>query len=132
MLITRAGYQFNICNTNVSPIVRKTIPSKGDQLAVYSRSNYLFGLFNAFGNPAQKGPVDYVIHLGDYIYEYKNGNYGCGNSIGRIPFPERGTYTLHDYQKDLRLTERILILCSVINNFPGFLFGMTTVSLESL
>jgi alkaline phosphatase D len=102
MLITRAGYQFNICNSNVSPIVRKkTIPSKGDKLAVYSCSNYLFGLFNAFGNPAQKGPVDYVIHLGDYIYEYKNGDYGWGNSISRIPFPERGIYTLHDYQKRL-------------------------------
>ena len=53
-------------------------------------SNFPFGFFNAFGNPgrnplpldfrcqsidafelvARKDSVDYVLHLGDYIYEY--------------------------------------------------------------
>jgi len=28
-----------------------------------------FGFFNAFGNPVRKESVDYVIHLGDFIYE---------------------------------------------------------------
>lgn len=36
-----------------------------------------FGFFNAYGNPARKDSVDYVIHLGDYIYEYAgDGDYG--------------------------------------------------------
>lgn len=36
-----------------------------------------FGYFNAFGNPARKDSVDYVLHLGDYIYEYAgDGDYG--------------------------------------------------------
>lgn len=36
-----------------------------------------FGYFNAIGNPARKDSVDYVIHLGDYIYEYAgDGDYG--------------------------------------------------------
>lgn len=30
----------------------------------------------------RKDSVDYVLHLGDYIYEYKNGEYGWGNSLG--------------------------------------------------
>ena len=37
----------------------------------------------------RKDSVDYVLHLGDYIYEYKNGDYGWGNSLGRIPLPDR-------------------------------------------
>lgn len=43
--------------------------------------------------------MDYVIHLGDYIYEYKNGDYGWGQSIGRIPLPDRTIFTLYDYRK---------------------------------
>ena len=37
----------------------------------------------------RKDSADYVIHLGDYIYEYKNGDYGWGNSYGRIPLPDK-------------------------------------------
>ncbi|KAJ9348658.1 hypothetical protein DTO280E4_9283 [Paecilomyces variotii] len=95
-----------------SPIGRtKTSPAAQDSvqninLAVYSCSNYPFGFFNAFGNPVRKDSVDYVLHLGDYIYEYKNGDYvylssGWGNSIGRVPLPGREIYTLYDYRKRL-------------------------------
>lgn len=35
----------------------------------------------------------------DYLYEYKNGDYGWGNSIDRIPLPDREIYTLYDYRK---------------------------------
>lgn len=95
-------YRFSICNSNnTSPIGgTKTTPSKGDKVnkeikvAVYSCSNYPFAFFNAYGNPVRKGLVDYVIHLGDYIYEYKNGDYGWGNSVGRISLPDREIYTL--------------------------------------
>jgi len=52
-----------------------------------------FGFFNAYGNPVRKDSVDYVLHLGDYIYEYKNGDYGWGDSAGRIPLPDRQIYT---------------------------------------
>lgn len=126
MLIKRADYQFNICNSNnVSSIGRtKTIPSKGDKvntsikLAVYSCSNYPFGFFNAFGNPARKDSVDYVIHLGDYIYEDKNGDYGWGNSIGRIPLPDREIYTLYDYRKRLATYRTDLDLLLSRQQFP--------------
>lgn len=36
------------------------------------------GFFNAYGNPARKDSVDYIVHLGDYIYEYGEGGYGYG------------------------------------------------------
>ncbi|KAF2669381.1 hypothetical protein BT63DRAFT_259970 [Microthyrium microscopicum] len=103
---TQYWYQFSVCNSNVSSIVgkTKTTPSANDDLAsvnlaIYSCSNYPFGYFNAYGNPARKSSVDYVIHLGDYIYEYKNGDYGWGQTIQRIPLPDREIYTLYDYRK---------------------------------
>lgn len=77
---TQYYYQFTVCNSNKASILgrTKTTPEKNDKvskvgLAVYSCSNYPFGFFNAYGNPARKDSVDYVIHLGDYIYEYKVG-----------------------------------------------------------
>lgn len=58
-----------------------------------------FGYFNAYGNPARKDSVDYVVHLGDYIYEYAgNGDYGDGRPIGRNTNPPRIIYTLYDYR----------------------------------
>lgn len=99
---TRYYYQFNICNSNKTSVLgrTKTIPDDNDYtakvgLAIYSCSNFrklssksklkqhllmcavAFGYFNAIGNPARKDSVDYVIHLGDYIYEYAgDGDYG--------------------------------------------------------
>jgi len=86
---TRYYYQFNICNSNkTSPLGRtKTAPDTNDYitrvgLAIYSCSNFPFGFFNAFGNPARKDSVDYVVHLGDYIYEYAgDGDYGMSNAL---------------------------------------------------
>ncbi|KAK4441947.1 PhoD-like phosphatase-domain-containing protein [Podospora aff. communis PSN243] len=100
-------YRFSICDSdNHSPVGRtKTIPEKGKKvkrdikLAVYSCSNFPFGFFNAYGNAVRKDSVDYVVHLGDYIYEYKNGDYGWGDALGRVPQPDRETFTLYDYRK---------------------------------
>jgi alkaline phosphatase D len=58
-----------------------------------------FGFFNAYGNTVRKDSVDYVVHLGDYIYEYANGKYGWGNSLGRISLPDKEIYSLYDYRK---------------------------------
>ncbi|KAI0192378.1 PhoD-like phosphatase [Xylaria flabelliformis] len=119
-------YQFSICNSkNKSPIGRtKTIPSKNNKfsepvkLAIYSCSNYPFGFFNAYGNPVRKDSVDYVIHLGDYIYEYANGDYGWGDSYGRIPLPNREIHTLYDYRKRLATYRTDLDLLASHQNFP--------------
>jgi len=104
---TRYYYQFNVCDSdNKSPLGRtKTVPMVDDKVsqvnvAVYSCANYPFGFFNAYGNPVRKDSVDYVIHLGDYIYEYQgNGDYGNGAPIGRIPKPERVIHSLYDFRE---------------------------------
>lgn len=43
-------------------------------IAVYSCSNYPFGYFNAYGVGAKSAAADLMVHLGDYIYEYKEGD----------------------------------------------------------
>ncbi|KAH6640645.1 PhoD-like phosphatase-domain-containing protein [Chaetomium tenue] len=87
-----------------SPLGRtKTIPSKTQKvdrninLAVYSCSNYPEGYFNAYANPVRKESVDYVLHLGDYIYEYKPDS----SIASRNPQPDREIYTLFDYRTRL-------------------------------
>jgi len=117
---TQYYYQFNICGSNKTSVVgrTKTTPDVNDYtaevgLAVYSCSNFPFGFFNAYGNPARKDSVDYVIHVGDYIYEYAgDGDYGYGYSINRIPKPERIITTLDDYRERLATyrTDRDLAL----------------------
>jgi alkaline phosphatase D len=101
----------------------KTTPSPTDSvtgvnLAVYSCSNFPFGFFNAYGNPVRKNSVDYVIHLGDYLYEYANGEYGWGQSIGRVPLPNRQIFTLYDYRKRHATYRTDLDLLASHQNFP--------------
>ena len=122
---TNYYYRFRVCSSNnTSPIGRtKTTPAVSDTvssvgLAIYSCSNFPFGFFNAFGNPVRKDSVDYVIHLGDYIYEYKNGDYGWGQSIGRVPLPDRTIYTLYDYRKRHATYRTDLDLLASHQNFP--------------
>ncbi|KAK3987697.1 alkaline phosphatase [Cladorrhinum sp. PSN332] len=96
---TRYSYQFAICNSNkTSPLgATKTAPSPDSDdldsisLAVFSCSNYPNGYFNAYGNAARKKQHDYVVHLGDYIYE-------SGGSGERAPQPRKVIFTLHDYR----------------------------------
>ena len=104
---TRYFYRFSICDSNYKSTVgrTKTAPAPNDMvskigLAVYSCSNFPFGFFNAFGNPVRKDSVDYMIHLGDYVYEYAGtGDYGYGYSINRVPAPYgRTIYSLYDYR----------------------------------
>ena len=93
-----------------------------------------FGFFNAYGNPVRKDSVDYVLHLGDYIYVYKNGDYGWGNSLGRIPLPDREIVSyglspqrmvtvadkksLYDYRKRIATYRTDLDLLASHQNFP--------------
>ncbi|TKX20144.1 putative PhoD-like phosphatase-3 [Elsinoe australis] len=102
---TRYYYQFSACDGEArSPVGRtKTLPAEDDdvesvKLAVYSCANWPYGFFNAYGNVARKDSVDYVVFLGDYIYEYGPGAVRNGWDIGRIHVPDRDLTTLYDYQ----------------------------------
>ncbi|KMP07668.1 phosphodiesterase/alkaline phosphatase D [Coccidioides immitis H538.4] len=79
--------------------------------------NSPFGFFNAYGNVARKDSVDYVLHLGDYIYEYADGEYGSGKDIGRLSLPDRTIYTLYDYRKRLATYRTDLDLQANHQNF---------------
>ncbi|EPS41442.1 hypothetical protein H072_4661 [Dactylellina haptotyla CBS 200.50] len=101
---TRYYYQFNICNSDVkSPLGRtKTAPEENDRVsrvrfAVYSCAFFTFGYFNAYGQSVRKDSVDYVLHLGDYIYEY--GNSARGPQIGRKFKPDHEIFTLYEYRE---------------------------------
>jgi alkaline phosphatase D len=95
-------YQFN-ANGVRSPIGRtRTLPRgkvDGARLAVVSCSNLPAGLFNVYALIAQRGDLDAVLHLGDYIYEYANGTYGDGSLAGRVPVPDREIVSLMDYRQ---------------------------------
>ncbi|KAJ4253888.1 hypothetical protein NW762_010286 [Fusarium torreyae] len=99
--LTTYNYQFTICDSNnTSPVGRtKTAPREDDDvseinLAVFSCSAYFPGYFNVYGNAARKDKHDFVVHLGDYIYEY--GTYIFASERGTIP--PGTTYTLYDYR----------------------------------
>lgn len=49
------------------------------------------GYFNAYGNAARKDDHDYVVHLGDYIYESAGGDERPHN-------PDHAIFSLHDYR----------------------------------
>ena len=46
------------------------------RLALVSCSNYQAGYFSAYRAIAARTDLDFVLHVGDYIYEYGNGTYG--------------------------------------------------------
>lgn len=89
----------------VSPVGRaRTLPEgKLDTLgiALASCSNYAFGFFNAYDAIARDPAIDFVLHTGDYIYEY-GGKDGWGESvaatIGRSHLPAHEIVTLSDYR----------------------------------
>ncbi|KAK4141138.1 alkaline phosphatase [Dichotomopilus funicola] len=92
------NYQFTICGSEkASPVGRtKTAPAEKDEveqlkLAVFSCSNYPSGYFNAYGNAARKDQHDFVVHLGDYIYE-------SATKGERAHDPSHIIFTLLDYR----------------------------------
>lgn len=80
----------------------KTLPPEGVsrvRLAVVSCSNLPQGFFNAYACIAKRADLDAVLHLGDYIYDYANAQYGDGTAIHRIPAPDKEILTLQDYRE---------------------------------
>ena len=69
-------------------------------LAVASCSNYAFGHFNGYAEIASDPTIDFVVHLGDYIYEHGHEGYGgeFGKRIGRNHHPRHEILTLDDYR----------------------------------
>jgi phosphodiesterase/alkaline phosphatase D-like protein len=87
-----------------SPVGRaKTTAASGTapvKFAVVSCSNYPFGFFHVYRDIANAEPLDAVIHLGDYLYEYGIDGYGgsTGQEIDRNHEPPLEIVTLDDYR----------------------------------
>jgi alkaline phosphatase D len=79
----------------------RTLPAPGVdrlRLGVVSCSNYPFGYFNAYAALARRADLHAILHLGDYIYEYPNAQFGDGSALGRIPEPNKEIVALSDYR----------------------------------
>jgi alkaline phosphatase D len=89
-----------------SPVARtKTLPGADVErlrFATCSCAKYNAGFFNAYGRIAEREDLDFLLHLGDYIYEASNkppASQTPGADIGR-PFDPLGECrTLDDYRR---------------------------------
>jgi phosphodiesterase/alkaline phosphatase D-like protein len=99
-------YGFDVAGT-ASPVGRtRTLARSGKapfKLAFFSCSNYPAGFFNAYKAMADRGDIDFAVHLGDYIYEYGADGYATefGRTVGRVPDPVVEIVTLGDYRARL-------------------------------
>ena len=69
-------------------------------LALFSCANLPFGWFNAYGHAAARNDIDLVVHAGDYLYEYKVGDYPSFKETvpGRDVQPTQELVALADYR----------------------------------
>ena len=76
------------------------------RFGVCSCANYGFGYFHGFRHLAERADLDAVLHLGDYFYEYGNGNYPDPEEQLRMLEPVHETVTLDDYRLRFSLYRR--------------------------
>lgn len=90
------------CGDQVSPTGRtKTLPAGETEhlrFAIYSCAKFSAGYFNGYARMAERLDLDFVLCLGDYIYEYGNDDKGLGAKIGRAFEPAHECRSLADYR----------------------------------
>lgn len=94
-----------------SPVGRTRLapmPNEASKLrfGVCSCANYGFGYFYGFRHMAARADLDAILHLGDYFYEYGNGNYPDAEEQERMLEPPHETVTLQDYRTRYSLYRR--------------------------
>jgi alkaline phosphatase D len=101
-----ATYHYRFAtDAGVSPTGRtRTLPDDAERLrfAFCSCAKYNAGHFNAYGCMADHEQLDFVLHLGDYIYEASNTppkSQTPGADIGRAFDPLGECRTLSDYRR---------------------------------
>ncbi|MEQ9544568.1 MAG: alkaline phosphatase D family protein [Marinobacter sp.] len=95
-------YQFSVGSQRSSVGRTRTFPATQSaaeraRFAVVSCSNYAFGLFSVYKAVSDHADLDFVLHLGDYVYEYGPGEYG--DFPGREPLPAHEMVELADYRQ---------------------------------
>jgi alkaline phosphatase D len=93
------------CEGVDSPVGRTRTLPVGDATAVrfafVSCSNFPYGYFNAYRRIAERHDLDFVLHLGDYIYEYAAGQYSSADpqvAAARAVSPANEIVSLLDYR----------------------------------
>ena len=69
------------------------------RFGLVSCANYEGGFFSAYRHLAARDDLDFVLHVGDYIYEYGPGAYGPGPALGRTHEPAHEIVSLSDYRR---------------------------------
>ena len=88
----------------ISPIGRtRTLPlgpTRRFGVGIFSCSNLPFGHFNAYAHASTRQDLDLVLHLGDYLYEYRVGSYpdAAATVPGRLIQPSHEIISLADYR----------------------------------
>jgi phosphodiesterase/alkaline phosphatase D-like protein len=83
----------------------RTLPSSGAERLRFGQvscAKYNAGYFNAFARLAERDDLDFVLHLGDYIYEASNtppASQTPGADIGRPFDPLHECMSLDDYRR---------------------------------
>ena len=82
----------------------RTAPAAGAavdrlRMGVVSCANWQAGYFSAYRYLADRGDLDVVLHLGDYLYEYAPGEYQARNVVVRPHDPAVEMITLSHYRR---------------------------------
>ncbi|WFB10042.1 alkaline phosphatase D family protein [Streptomyces sp. LX-29] len=100
-----SAYYFRFAAGGVtSPVGRtRTAPAHGAaassvRFGVVSCANWEAGYFSAYRHLAARRDLDAVLHLGDYIYEYRTGEYPEQKYTVRRHSPAHEITTLADYR----------------------------------
>jgi len=91
--VARGGFSSSVGKTRTLPANSVTEV----KLAVFSCSSYAHGYFSVY-EAAASSDAQFALHLGDYIYEYKDGEYPTTPVVGRNVSPSTEIYSLADYR----------------------------------
>ncbi|MGW3631053.1 alkaline phosphatase D family protein [Streptomyces sp. NPDC005122] len=90
------GTDSPVAHTRTTPAADASVA--GLRFGVVSCSNWEAGYFSAYRHLAARNDLDAWLHLGDYIYEYKSGEYGTRGTVVRPHSPAGEILTLADYR----------------------------------
>ncbi|MBL1084758.1 alkaline phosphatase D family protein [Streptomyces actinomycinicus] len=90
------GTDSPVARTRTAPAANADVP--GLRFGVVSCANWEAGYFSSYRHLAARNDLDAWLHLGDYIYEYKSGEYGTRGKVVRPHAPANEILTLADYR----------------------------------
>ncbi|MDP0492122.1 MAG: alkaline phosphatase D family protein [Verrucomicrobiota bacterium JB023] len=100
---TNYYYRFTYQGTQSLVGRAKTAPEDsspaGTRFGLVSCANYEAGLFSAYRYLAQREDLDFILHGGDYIYEYPHNVYPAPAEAGRVHDPLVEIINLEHYRR---------------------------------